>query len=194
MPAAVSPVVSTSPLVKTYTLEEFWELPEPPDHSKYELISGVLYMAPPPEYRHDSIAARLNRLLTKHLLATGDSGNIYIARAAIWTSPNNYLEPDVFYVSTELEMTFDQSRRTSADLVIEILSPGTALYDRNTKSDTYGALGVKELWLVDGVAQTVEVRYQTGNGFGEREVFSESESIVSRIFPTLALTGRDIFD
>lgn len=36
--------VNTSPLVKTYTLEEFWALPEPPDHSKLELIAGVLYM------------------------------------------------------------------------------------------------------------------------------------------------------
>jgi hypothetical protein len=34
--------VNTSPLVKTYTLEEFWALPEPPDHSKLELIAGVL--------------------------------------------------------------------------------------------------------------------------------------------------------
>jgi hypothetical protein len=39
--------VNTSPLVKTYSLEEFWELPEPPDHSKLELIAGVLYMTPP---------------------------------------------------------------------------------------------------------------------------------------------------
>ena len=37
--------VNTSPLV-TYTLEEVWELPEPPDHSKVELIAGVLYMTP----------------------------------------------------------------------------------------------------------------------------------------------------
>lgn len=35
-------VISTSPLVKTYTLEEFWDLPEPADHSKLELIKGVL--------------------------------------------------------------------------------------------------------------------------------------------------------
>jgi hypothetical protein len=38
--------VNTSPLVKTYTLEEFWELPEPPDHLKVELIAGVLYLTP----------------------------------------------------------------------------------------------------------------------------------------------------
>jgi Uma2 family endonuclease len=46
--------VNTSPLVKTYTLEEFWALAEPPDHCKLELIAGVLYMTPPPGYTHDN--------------------------------------------------------------------------------------------------------------------------------------------
>lgn len=194
MPAAASLIVSTSPLVKTYTLEEFWELPEPADHSKYELISGVLYMAPPPEYRHDRLFGLLNFLLALHLSEIGRPGTLYSARAAIWTSSNTYLEPDLLYVSNELEATFENNRRTSADIVIEFLSPGTALYDRTTKADTYGALGVRELWLVDGVAQTIEIRYQTGGGFGEREVFSETETVVSRVFPTLALPVSQIFE
>ena len=46
-----TPPLVTSPLVKTYTLEEFWELPDPPDRSKLELIAGVLYMTPPPRKR-----------------------------------------------------------------------------------------------------------------------------------------------
>jgi hypothetical protein len=37
-------VITTSPLVETYTLHEFWDLPEPPDRSKLELLKGVLYM------------------------------------------------------------------------------------------------------------------------------------------------------
>jgi Uma2 family endonuclease len=49
--------VNTSPLVKTYTLEEFWQLPDPPDRSKLELIAGVLYISPPPEYAHDNIVS-----------------------------------------------------------------------------------------------------------------------------------------
>ena len=53
-------VLNTSPLVKTYSLEEFWELPDPPDRSKLELIAGVLYMTPPPEYTHDYVVKRLN--------------------------------------------------------------------------------------------------------------------------------------
>ena len=52
--------VNTSPLVKTYTLEEFWELPEPPDRSKLELIAGVLYMTAPPDYAHDIKVSRFD--------------------------------------------------------------------------------------------------------------------------------------
>ena len=95
--------VSTSPLVKTYTLEEFWELPEPPDHSKLELIAGVLYMTPPPGYLHDNAVSRLNRLLTEHLIKTGDKGTLYIPRAGIMRGPNSWLEPDLFYVAAETQ-------------------------------------------------------------------------------------------
>jgi len=150
--------VNTSPLVKTYTLEEFWELPEPPDHSKLELIAGVLYMTPPPGHKHDNAVSRLNRLMSEYLLKSGDKGTLYVPRAAIWTSPNTYLEPDLFYVSAETESRLQPNHRTTADLVVEVISPGSAIYDRNTKSDTYAALGVKELWLIDEDRLTVEVR------------------------------------
>lgn len=39
----MSTKINTSPLVKTYTLEEFWQLPDPPE--ELELIAGVLYMS-----------------------------------------------------------------------------------------------------------------------------------------------------
>ncbi len=158
---------TTSPLVKTYTLEEFWQLPDPPDRSKLELIAGVLYMTPPPEQTHDSVVTRLNRILTGHLIETNNKGNIYVPRAAIWTSSRTYLEPDLFYISAELAARLDAKRRETADLVVEVVSPGSAMYDRTTKADTYGALGVRELWLIDETAQTVEVWRQTGIGFGQ---------------------------
>src|SRR5918912_1499807 len=110
--------ITTSPLVKTYTLEEFWQLPDPPDRSKLELIAGVLYMSPPPEYTHDDVVRRLNRILTLHLASTGDKGSLYVPRAAIWTSTRTYLEPDLFYVSAELEARLAPKRRDTADLVI----------------------------------------------------------------------------
>jgi Uma2 family endonuclease len=186
--------VNTSPLVKTYTLEEFWQLPEPPDRSKLELIAGVLYMTPPPDHTHDSAVSRLNRLLTGHLATTGDKGTLYFPRAAIWTGPNTYLEPDLFYVSAELEAMMDPAHRTTADLVIEVVSPGSAIYDRNTKADTYWALSVRELWLVDETSRTVEVRYRGGGqGFEVLGIFKPGDELVSQVLPGLRLDVEKIF-
>src|SRR6266699_6813730 len=118
--------VNTSPLVK---IEEFWALPDPPDHSKLELIAGVLYLTPPPGYMHDNAVARLNRLLIAELIRLDDKGTLFAPRAAIWTSDRTYLEPDLFYLSKDTEATLDPERRTTADLVIEVILPGSAIYD-----------------------------------------------------------------
>ena len=79
--------VSTSPLVKTYTLEEFWEIPEPPDRSKLELIAGVLYMTPPPSICMTTLPVGSMRLLTEHLTKTGNKGTLYFPRAGIVRGP-----------------------------------------------------------------------------------------------------------
>jgi Uma2 family endonuclease len=185
--------INTSPLVKTYTLEEFWQLPEPSDRSKLELIAGVLYMTPPPEYTHDAIVKRLNRILTSFLITRKDKGSLYVPRAAIWTSRSTYLEPDLFYLSAETEARLDPKHRNTADMVVEVISPGSAVYDRNTKAETYGALQVKELWLVDETGETIEVRHQTGQGFDEGRMFKQGEQVVSRIFPDLQLRVEQLF-
>src|SRR6266850_6007355 len=185
--------VNTSPLVKTYTLQEFWELPEPPDHSKLELIAGVLYMTPPPGYTHDNAVSRLIRLITTYFTVTGEQGTLYVPRAAIWTSRNTYLEPDLFYVSAETESRLEPNHRTTADMVVEVISPGSAIYDRNTKADTYAALGVRELWLIDEVEETVEVRVIDGERYGVGAAFEKGEELRSVILPELAFAVARIF-
>jgi Uma2 family endonuclease len=185
--------VNTSPLVKTYTLEEFWDLPEPPDHSKLELIAGVLYMTPPPGYTHDNAVSRLIRLLSEFLTKSHDKGTLYVPRAAIWISRNTYLEPDLFYVSEETEARLEPNHRTTADLVVEVISPESAIYDRNTKADTYAALGVKELWLIDEVNESVEIRTLDGERYPVGIVFENGDQIRSAILPALAFDVRRIF-
>ena len=185
--------VNTSPLVKTYTLEEFWALPDPPDHSKLELIAGVLYMTPPPGHTHDSSVARLIRLITTELIRLHDYGTLYAPRAAIWTSDRTYLEPDLFYISKETGARLDPERRTTADLVIEVISPGSAIYDRNTKADTYAALGVKELWLVDETAETVEVRTLKGDRYAEGQMFAKGENLSCAVIPGLTIEVARLF-
>jgi Uma2 family endonuclease len=150
--------ISFSPLVKQYTLEEFWALPEPEDRAHYELIKGSLFMVPPPDWPHGDFDARLNESLISFLLAHGRPGRVLHPREAIYVE-DTYLEPDMMYVSNELAAKMGK-RRTSADIVFEYFSKSSATYDRTTKADTYLALGVKELWLIDSDSIMIEVRYR----------------------------------
>src|SRR2546425_10613357 len=77
-------VITTSPLVKTYSLQEFWDLPEPQDHSKLELIKGVLYMTPPPDFPHNEASSDLDELLRAEIKRCGYRGKVYVPRTAIW--------------------------------------------------------------------------------------------------------------
>jgi Uma2 family endonuclease len=150
--------ISFSPLVKQYTLEEFWALPEPEDRSRYELIGGCLFMVPPPDWPHDDVGSRLTKSLILFVESHGSPGNVYHPQAAIYTD-DTYLEPNMMYVSNDLAATMGK-RRTSADIVFEYFSQSSAIYDRTSKADTYFALGVQELWLIDSDSVMIEVRYR----------------------------------
>jgi Uma2 family endonuclease len=145
-----------SPLLRRYTLEEFWALPEPEDRTHYDLIGGNLFMVPPPDPPHGSVVSRLTKSLLAFLTGNNIAGNVYYPREAIYTE-DTYIEPDLMYVSSQLEVKM-AGRRTSADIVFEILSKSTAIYDKTNKADTYLALGVAELWLLDADAKTIEIR------------------------------------
>lgn len=188
--------VSTSPLVRTYTLEEFWELPEPPDHSKLELIAGVLYMTYPPAQSHNKTVSRLNLILHGHLINNHDKGFIYVPRAGLVKAPNTWLEPDLFYVAAATQPCADPKYpqyMSTADLVIEVVSPESAIYDRNTKADTYAALGVKELWLVDEASGIIEVRTLEGDRFGPGVVFETNDHLKSTVLKGLEFRVGNVF-
>lgn len=188
------PAVNFSPLLRQYTLEEFWELPEPEGRVHYDLIGGYLFMVPPPDPPHGDIDARLNRSLVSFLTAHGITGDIHHPREAIWIN-GTYLEPDMMYVSYELRARMGK-RRTSADIVFEYLSPSTATYDQTTKADTYLALGVRELWLIDLVAASIEVRHaatKEGWPVWEKRSYWAGEQAESQVLPDWRVSVDELF-
>ena len=152
--------INFSPLLRRYTLEEFWALPEREDRARYNLIGGYLFMVPAPNPPHGDFAARMNRALLEFVIKNNVEGDVYFPNEPIYrrAEGSTYLEPDMMYVSRELRAKMGD-KRTSAEIVFEYLSRSTRVYDKTTKADTYLALGVRELWLVDPVNVTVEVRH-----------------------------------
>ena len=187
-------VVSFSPLLRQYTLEEFWDLPEPKDRAHYELIKGNLFMVPPPDPPHGDFDARLKTSLIVFLAALGNPGSVYHPREAIYIN-DTYLEPDMMYVSHELRAKMGK-RRTSADIVFEYLSKSSGNYDRTTKADTYLALGVRELWLIDADNRMIEVRYKIMKGsFPDWQVvqYRKGEWAESRVLEGWRVSVDELF-
>ena len=114
-------------------------------------------MVPPPDRPHEDFDERLNKSLVLFVTSHGNPGKVFHPRASIYTDAT-YLEPDMMYVSNDLEARMGK-RRTSADIVFEYVSKSSANYDYTTKADTYLALGVREVWLIDSDNQWIEVRY-----------------------------------
>ena len=191
--------INFSPLLRRYTLEEFWALPEREDRVRYELIGGYLFMVPPPKAPHDDIGARMTRAIMKFVLDNNLEGYVHHPRSAIWRRArgSTYLEPDMLYVSKELRARMGNDKRGSADIVFEYLSPSTSLYDRTTKADTYLALGVRELWLVDPVTATIEVRqahHEEEMPTWEVCIFPRGEQAISRVLDGWMVSVDQLFD
>ena len=189
--------INFSPLLRRYTLEEFWALPEREDHARYNLIGGFLFIVPRPHPPHGDVASRLNRSLLRFLTNNNIEGHVYIPYAPIYIDGANatYLEPDLMYVSSELRRRMG-TQFTTADIVFEFSSRRTIIYDHTTKADTYLALGVHELWLVNTFSATIEVRH--AGKIGDRLVwhvlkYSRGQRAQSRVLEGFEVSVTELF-
>lgn len=129
------------------TAAEFWDAA--PDDRKAELINGVMVMAPPPLDIHEKLFGFLFSLLRDYV-EEHDLGEVRGSRTGVELAPDQVYEPDLLFVSRDrLGIVQRHGVVGPPDLVIEILSVGTAAYDRGEKLRTYERAGVHELWLID---------------------------------------------
>src|SRR5438093_2920244 len=102
---------TASPLVRRYTLEEFWELEAPPEGGHHELIAGVLYVVPPPTGPHNIAISNLAGIFIRYLDAHPGAGQLFVPRAGVWR-PDWYtwLEPDLFLVTAIEQRVLEAGR------------------------------------------------------------------------------------
>src|SRR3990167_3650062 len=73
------------------TLEDLDRLPD--DGNKYELLHGELFVTPPPAPDHETVIARLNRLLVP-FVGEQELGMVFIGHPVMRTS-DSHVEPDL---------------------------------------------------------------------------------------------------
>ena len=110
-------------------------------------------------------------------------------------SANDIVQPDLLFISREREpvLTTKQNTQGGPDLAVEILSPRTAHQDRGYKKTIYGRHGVTEYWIVDPVAETVEIHRRQGERLVLTRTFRRDETLHSDLFPGLEIDLDEVF-
>ena len=131
--------------VKQWTLEEVHSLPD--DGNKYELVRGELFVTPPPTDAHETVAARLSRILVPYVEENG-LGLVYHPRAVVRFAQSE-VEPDLMVRSPHPGDHPDWDDAPIPILIVEILSPSTRRRDQVKKRSLYMDAGVADYWMVD---------------------------------------------
>lgn len=145
--------MSVAVTTKKWTLEELHSLPD--DGNKYELIRGELFVSPAPTDEHETILARLSRILDPYVAANG-LGYVYHPRS-ILRFEGSEAEPDLMVRQPHPRRKGKWDDAPKPILIVEVHSPYTRRRDREHKRAYYADAGVAEYWMIDPEAETVTV-------------------------------------
>jgi Uma2 family endonuclease len=176
---------------RNITRYDYEEMREGPPF--YQVIEGDLIMSPSPKTVHQSIAGRIymaiGLFLEKHAL-----GEVFIAPLDVFLGDINVYQPDVLFVSNQKRgIITGRGIEGAPDLVVEILSPGTARYDKGSKLKIYGRFGVQELWLIDPDIRAVQVYLPAKDAAAPAATHGEKAVFQSSLLPGLRIKTASLF-
>jgi Uma2 family endonuclease len=172
-----------------FSLEEFRALPESLDH--IELIDGELIVSPTPKYKHQNIVGNAFVELKQF-----PQGKAVVSPMDVYLDDENVVQPDVFGVSGEsslCQLGSDGYWHGAPDLVVEVLSPSTALRDHGVKYHLYERHGTREYWLIDPEGEFVEVFHRAGDRFDRLGAFGREESFALGVLPDVMIQVSTLF-
>ena len=146
---------------RTYTIEEFMELPD--DGNFYELVEGKLVEMQGPNMQHGVLISNLTEHLAPYIrqhrlgLLIPGTACVLDAKARI------IYKPDVAFVSAErlIGVAYTDAFPKAPDLAVEVVSPSDKYEDVDDKIDNYLKAGTRLVWLIRPRRKVVEV-YQQG--------------------------------
>ncbi|MBI1293805.1 Uma2 family endonuclease [bacterium] len=176
-----------------WTYADYARLPD--DNWKYEVIEGVLYMTPSPNTKHQRIIFRLLLHLGQFVLQH-KTGELLPAPYDV-ILPDDLgtpVQPDILFVRQDRRhIVGAKNTQGVPDLMIEVLSPSNWEDDRKVKFDVYARAGVPEYWIVDPLAETVEVFVLQEDAYTLLGRFTQDDTVQSQVFDGLTLPAGEVF-
>lgn len=172
-----------------------------PDHVVGEILAGELVVSPRPAIRHLNAVSTLSALLNVGFhIGLGGPGGWWILREvelSLGVDPRyDPVVPDIAGWRRETTPGLPDVVRVRIvpDWVCEVLSPGTSRHDRVLKVPFYARAGVRHCWLVDPIAQTLEVLRLEGGRWVIIASVGGDETVRVEPFEAIELPLRAIWD
>ena len=127
-----------------------------------ELIDGKLVAMAPAVTSHNRVKFRIATLLDRHI--SKGPCEVLPDGEAVYLTETDYYYPDAMIVCDPDKIRPD-GVHGAPDLVVEVLSPGTARYDRGRKMEVYEASGVREYWIVNPDDKSIDQYLLTDRRF-----------------------------
>jgi len=154
-----------TPAPRRYTYDELVaEFPE--TNQPGELWDGELIVSPSPSFFHQEVVLRFYRQLHDWVSAN-KLGKVVTTPVDMVLSPHRVTQPDVVYIAADRVGIIERVIKGPVDLAAEIISLGSRNRnrDRIEKRDLYEQYGIKEYWIIDPEAETVEVLHLEKGGY-----------------------------
>ena len=175
----------------SWTYEDYVALSD--DGQRFEIVNGVLVMAPAPDGPHQDAVLRIAHYLLVYVEFAG-LGKVRIAPFDVQLSSKNVFQPDVFVVlNAHLNRMQAKKMIGAPDLVVEVASPSTAFVDRVSKHEKYAEAGVQEYWIVNSEAGTVQVSVLESGNYRSLGIFRGQQTLPSQIVPGLPIRVEQFF-
>lgn len=176
---------------RRYTYEELVaEMPE--TTQPCELWDGELIMCPAPSFDHQKIVLRFYRRL-HDWVSKRKLGEVVTAPIDMVLSPHRAMQPDIAFIAKDRLSIIGRAINGPVDLAAEVISLGNRNRDRIEKRDLYEQYGVKEYWIIDPEAQTIEVLYLESSGYRLLMRCTAEQTAASRLLPGFELPVNAIF-
>jgi Uma2 family endonuclease len=175
-----------------WTYEEYAALTA--DGECYEIVQGVLVMSPSLEFVHQRFVTRLTMYLGQTVILNR-LGEVITSPFDVVLAPQEVYQPDIVVVLNEhLERVQRQCVMGVPDLVVEVISPSSKLYDRVNKHMAYEKAGIPEYWLVNPHTQTVELFVLESGKYRSQGAFEGEQTLPSRIVPEMTTPVARFFE
>ena len=173
-----------------FTADDYlnWEATQTERH---HFVNGEVFAMAGAEDRHVTVCGNLYIALRQHL--QGSPCRTYMADIKVRVeAANSYFYPDLLVTCSPSDAQ-DRLIKREPSLVIEVLSPSTAAYDRGAKFSTYRLLpSLQEYALIDIDTRSADVYRKGADGLWVLHPFGAGES-VTLASVDLTITAASLF-